>query len=151
VQALANDILLCQTWVTVAEAVNQDGDKLKKAAMAGMTKEQRSCLTTMLAAHLCDNPSDLNQLSWVPVKLRDRALERLRFTIRRIGGDANALDARLEYVSGCKFVSVNHLGLRYEQWIFSTREGQNLPVFGIDAIEAIALSDQYGSVKAKSG
>jgi phage/plasmid-associated DNA primase len=84
VQALANDILLCQTWVAVAEAVNRDGDKLKKAAISGMTKEQRSWLTTMLAAHLCDNPSDLSKLQWVPVKLRDRALERLTFTIRRL-------------------------------------------------------------------
>lgn len=141
VQALANDILLCQTWVKVAETVNQDGDKLKKAAASGMTKEQRQGLTTLLAAHLCDNPSDLNKLTWVPVKLRDRALERLSFTIRRIGGGENLLDACLEYVSGCKFVSVNQLGLRYEQWIFSTQEGKNLPVFGIDAIEAISLSD----------
>ena len=101
--------------------MNRDGDKLKQAASVAMTQEQRSCLTTKLVTHLCDNPDDLNQLAWVPVKLRDKALERLTFTIRQIGGAANVLDACLEYVSGCKFVSVKHLSDRYEQWIFSTR------------------------------
>jgi len=138
-QELANQILLCQTWVAVAQTVNRDGGKLKKAATSGMTKEQRSCLTTMLATHLCDNPSDLNKLTWVPVKLLTRALEQLTFTIRRLGG-ANVLDASVEFINGCKFVSVSHLGDRYEQWVFSTPEGNRIPVFGTDEIEALALS-----------
>ena len=83
VQVLANDILLCQTWVAVVEVVDQDGDKLREAAVLGMNKGQRQGLTTLLATHLCQNPGDLNQLAWVPVKLRDRALERLSFTICR--------------------------------------------------------------------
>jgi len=140
VEELANQILLCQTWVQVAETVNRDGDKLKKAACAGMTSLQRSCLTTMLATHLCDNPSDLNQLVWVPARLLYRALERLTFTIRRIGGAANVLDARLEYVPDCKFVKVEHLGEPRERWTFQSREGHSLAVFGVDSIHAIACS-----------
>ncbi len=121
----------------MAEAVNQDEDKLKKTAAEGMTKEQRSCLTTMLATHLCDNPCDLDQLVWVPVKLRDRALERRSFTIRRIGGAANVLDACWESISGCKFVAVEQIGTRNEKWVFQEKEGNRLAVFGVDAIEAI--------------
>jgi len=139
VQELANQIRLCQTWVAVAETVNQDGGKLKKAASVAMTQEQRSCLTTMLATHLCDNPDDLNQLAWVPVKLRDKALERLTFTIRRIGGAANVLDACLEYVSGCKFDGAEHLGTRRERWFFLTKEGSRLAV-GTDSVQAIAAA-----------
>ncbi len=138
-QELANQIRLCQTWVAVAEAVNQDGDKLKKAASVAMTQEQRQGLTTKLAAHLCQNPNDLNQLAWVPVKLRDKALERLTFTIRRIGGAANVLDACLEYVSGCKFDGAEHLGTRRERWFFLTKEGSRLAV-GTDSVQAIAAA-----------
>lgn len=137
VQNLANQILLCQTWVAVAEVVNRDGDKLKKAAASAMTREQRQGLTTLLATHLCDNPSDLNQLAWVPVKLRDRALERLSFTIRRIGGAANVLDACWEHFPGCKLDRVDHLGTRKEKWFFLTKEGNRLAV-GVDAVQAIA-------------
>jgi len=100
---------------------------------------QRSCLTTMLAAHLCENPSDLNQLAWVPVKLRDRALERLTFTIRRIGGAANVLDACLEYLPDCKFDGVEHLGTRKEKWFFLTKEGNRLAV-GVDDVQALAAA-----------
>ncbi len=86
VQALANQILLCQTWAAVALAVNRDGGKLKKVASVGMSQEQRSCLTTLLAAHLCENPADLNQLAWVPGKLRDRALFASHFHHSASGG-----------------------------------------------------------------
>jgi putative DNA primase/helicase len=85
---LANQILLCQTWVQVASVVNQDGDKLKKVASAAMTKEQSQNLVELLATHLRENPADLNQLAWVPEKLRDRALLRLKFISCRIGGAA---------------------------------------------------------------
>lgn len=139
-QQLANRILLCQTWSAVVETVNRDGDKLKKAAAEMMTSEQRQGLTTLLAAHLCQNPAALNQLKWVPVKLRDRALQRLSFTILRIGGLANAVDACLEKISDCKFISVEHLGTRREAWFFQTSEGVRLPVFGVDAVCAITKS-----------
>ncbi len=139
-QQMANQVLLCQTWTAVAEAVNQDGELLKRAASVGMTLEQRSCLTTLLAAHLCETPSNLNKLAWIPTRLRERALQRLTFTIRRLGGAENVLDACLERISGCKFVSVEYLGTRNELWIMQTLEGKNIPVFGTDTIEASALS-----------
>ena len=54
-----------------------------------------------------------------------------------VGGDA-LLDACLERISGCKFVSVDHLGTRRETWVFQTPDGVRLPVFGSEAIVAIA-------------
>ena len=141
VQALANQILLCQTWAAVAKAVNQDGGKFIKAAAQMMTLEQRQGLTTLLVAHLRDNPAALKDLAWVPGKLRDRALQRLCFTICRLGGDA-LLDACLERISGCKFVSVEHLGTRREAWVFQSPDGVSWPVFGVDAVEAIASAPQ---------
>lgn len=140
VQALANQILLCTTWVELASLVNENASKLLEATKT-MTSEQRREVTHLLATHLCQSPTYLSQLEWIPVKLRDRALSKLTFTIQRIGGVAsNVLDACLEYISGCKFVSVAHLGTRQEQWIFQTHDGKNIPVFGIEAIEAIALA-----------
>lgn len=102
-----------------------------------MSLEQRQGLTQMLAAHLCDDPSALDQLVWVPTKLRDKALQQLTFTIRRIGG-IGIHDASLEYFSGCKFISVAHLKTRQEQWLFQSVDGKNIPVFGVDEIHSIA-------------
>ncbi len=136
-QDLAALILQCQTWVELAQAVGWNAQKLVKAANC-ITTEQRRGLTSLLAAHLCQQPEHLNQLAWVPVKLRDRALERLTFTLRRIGGAANVLDACWESISGCKFVSVEQIGTRNEKWVFQAKEGNRLAVFGVDAIEAIA-------------
>ncbi len=131
-------ILQCQTWVEIVEAVQQDSQKLIQATK-DITKEQRRSLVPLLAAHLCQNPADLSQLAWVPSKLRERALELLSFTIERIGG-TSILDACVEKNSGCKFVSVQQIGTRHEHWVFhNPLSGQKIPVFGIDAIEAIAL------------
>jgi len=136
-QEMAALILQCQTWVELAQAVGQNTQKLVKAANR-LTTEQRQGLTSLLAAHLCQQPEHLNQLVWVPVKLRNRALEQLAFTIRRIGGAANVLDACWESIIGCKFVSVEQIGTRNEKWVFQAKEGNRLAVFGVDAIEAIA-------------
>ncbi len=120
--------------------VEHNSRKLLLAARQ-MSKEQRQGLSTLLAKHLCSHPAQLNQLGWLPNKLRDRALEKLTFTIRRIGSVASSiLDASWEDVAGCKFVGVNHLGTPNEQWIFQTPLGNRMPVFGTEAIEAIALA-----------
>lgn len=119
------------------QAVGQNTKTLVLAANQ-ITTEQRRGLASLLVAHLCQNPAHLNQLAWVPAKLRDRTLEQLTFTIRRIGGAANVLDACIESISGCKFVSVEHIGTRNERWVFQAVEGNRLPVFGVDAIVAIA-------------
>jgi len=136
-QDLAALILQCQTWVELAQAVGWNAQKLVKAANR-LTTEQRRGLTSLLVSYLCQQPEHLSQLLWVPVKLRDRALERLTFTLRRIGGAANVLDACWESISGCKFVSVEQIGTRNERWVFQAKEGNRLAVFGVDAIEAIA-------------
>jgi hypothetical protein len=91
-------------------------------------------------------PDDLSQLNWVPTRLLYRALERLTFTIRRIVGGDNVLDARLEYESCCKFVSIEQMVARYERWVFETPSGKSIHVFGVEAIEAIASSfGSYGT------
>ena len=134
-QALAALILSCQTWTAIAKSVNQDGNKLKQAA-AQMTPEQRRGLSQVLAAHLCANADGLNQLVWVPIKLTNRALERLSFTLQRIG--SGMLDANVEDVAGCQFVTVEHLGTRRELWIFKLPNGKNIAA-GIDTIQSIEL------------
>jgi len=134
-QELAALILQCQTWVELIEAVKQDSDQLMIASKT-MTPEQRQGMSQMLAAHLCENPAALNQLAWVPTKLRDRALERVTFTIQRIRGDA--LDACVESVTGCRFVAAEHLGQRRELWVLQLPDGKNVAV-DTGAVEAIIL------------
>ena len=135
---LAILILSCSTWVELAEAIACDAEKLMLAARV-MTKTQQHQIGNLLAAHLCSDPNNLNGLAWVPGVLLEAVLKRLTFTIRRIGGDTIE-DACLELIAGCKFVSVKHLGQRYETWRFQTSDGTHIPVFGAGDIEAIALS-----------
>jgi hypothetical protein len=135
-EELAALILQCQTWVELVQAVGENMKRLIQAA-SRITAEQRQNLTTLLAAHLCENPTALSTLVWVPRKLRDKALERLSFTVLQIGG-TNVLDARMESKSGCKFVSAEHLGTRNEIWVFQAPEGNRLAMFGTGAVDAIA-------------
>ncbi len=141
IQEVASRLLLCQTWVAVAELVNRDGCKLCQAARGGMNKEQRRNLARLLATHLCDCLSDLKDLAWVPAKLRDRALSMLNFTIQQIGGGANISDACIEFVTSCKFYSAEHLGLSKERWIFEAPNGSRFPIFDIDSVMAAAPLD----------
>ena len=131
-------ILSCSTWVELAEAIARDAEKLMQAARV-MTKTQQRQIGNLLAVHLCDDPNNLAGLAWVPGVLLEAVLKRLSFTIRRIGGDTIE-DACLELIASCKFVSVKHLGQRYETWRFQTSDGTHIPVFGAGDIEAIALS-----------
>jgi hypothetical protein len=108
-----------------------------KAASVAMTQEQRQGLTTKLAAHLCQNPNDLNQLAWVPVKLRDKALERLTFTIRRIGVRLmSSMPVGKAYPAASSSRSSTSVLAKSNG--FSGKRGNWLAVFGVDAIEAIA-------------
>ena len=135
VQELASQILLCETWMAIALGVNQEGERLKQAT-AQMTREQRQGLSKLLAEYLCKNPSGLKELGWLPVKLRERALLQLSFTIERIGGDM--WDAVVEYVAGCRLVVAEHLGTRRELWIWQLPSGENITA-GIDAIQSVEL------------
>jgi len=78
----------------------------KKATTEGMTPEQRPTL------RICENPCFLNQLAWVPVASRDKALKHLTFTT---GGAAN-LDACPGNRISCKFVR-EHLEQEKELWV----------------------------------
>lgn len=138
VHTLADQILLCSTWVELATTIASDARKLMLATKV-MTKTQRRAIGDLLARHLCADPNNLKGLAWVPGVLLEAVLKRLSFTIRRIAGDTIE-DAYLELVAGCKFVSVNHYGERYETWRFQTPDETHIPVFGAGDIEACALS-----------
>jgi hypothetical protein len=138
-QELAAVILQCQSWVELVQFVGDQGELLKAAATT-MTPQGRRSLVCLLVAHLCQNPTYLGQLAWVPAKLRQKALERLQFTIRQIRGVASSvLDAYVEYVAGCKFVSISYIGTAYEKWVFQTPDGATVPV-EVDAVEAISCN-----------
>jgi hypothetical protein len=138
-QELAAFILQCSTWVELVQGIGENASSLMAAAKT-MLQEQRPRLTHLLVTHLCQNPTYLSQLAWIPVKLRDKALDQLTFTIRQIRGVANSvLDACADYVSGLRFVSVTNLGSRYEKWVFQTPQGVKIPVFGVEEITAISL------------
>lgn len=134
--SLAALILACRTWVELADAIACSAEKLMLAAKV-MTKTQRRAIGDLLATHVCSDPNNLNGLAWVPGVVLEAVLKRLSFTIRRIAGDTIE-DAYLGLVAGCKFISVKHLGQRYEQWRFETSDGTHIPVFGVGDIEAIA-------------
>lgn len=136
---LAALILQCSTWVELVQGIGENPSSLMTAAKT-IPQEQRPRLTQLLATHLCQNPDYLGKLSWIPVKLRDKALERLTFTIRQIGGvTGSVLDACIEYVDNLRFVSVAHQGTRQETWTFQTSAGVNIPVFDVEEITAISL------------
>jgi hypothetical protein len=138
-QELAALLLQCQSWVELVQFVGDQGELLKAAATT-MAPQGRRSLVCLLVAHLCQNPTYLDQLAWVPAKLRQRALERLQFTIRQIRGVASSvLDAYVEYVTGCKFVSISYIGTAYEKWVFQTPDGATVPV-EVDAVEAISCN-----------
>ena len=117
-------------------AIAKDGKKLILAARV-MTPEQRPRIGDLLALHICSDKAALNQLAWVPEKLLDKVLKRLSFTIRQIGGDTIE-DARMDLVTGCRFVRVNYLGQRHEVWDFQSPDGKSIAAFSVGDIEAIA-------------
>ncbi len=131
-------ILQCQTWVEIVAVMGKDRQKFIEATKA-ITSEQRRSLVPLLAAHLCKNPAALGQLSWLPEKLRNKALESLTFTIQRLKSVSNVVQVEWESVAGCKFVSIQQSGTRGEKWIFCSPLGQHIPAWSTDAVEAIAL------------
>ena len=102
-----------------------------------MTAQQRQGLTRLLSEHLCQFPSHLSQLTWVPEKLRQRTLERLQFTIRRIANVAeNVLDLGWESISGCRLERIGQVGMPGEAWLFLAPDGTHVYAYP-DAVEAI--------------
>jgi len=134
---LAEQILLCSTWIEIAYRVKENTNTLVKAAKE-MTAQQRQGLTRLLSEHLCQSPIHLTQLLWVPQKLRQRTLERLQFTIRRIASVAgNVLDLGSESISGCRLEKIGRTGTVDEAWLFTTPDGTHVYAYP-DAVEAIS-------------
>ena len=134
---LAEQILLCSTWTEIASRVKENTNTLIKAAKE-MTAQQRQGLTRLLSEHLCQSPSHLSQLTWVPEKLRQRTLERLQFTIRRIASVAESiLELGWESVSGCRLEKIGQIGMPGEAWLFLAPDGTHVYAYP-DAVEAIS-------------
>ncbi|MDV2996841.1 MAG: hypothetical protein N4J56_006546 [Chroococcidiopsis sp. SAG 2025] len=135
-QELAEQILLCSTWAEIASRVKENTNMLVKAAKE-MTAQQRQGLTRLLSEHLCQSPIHLSQLAWVPEKLRQRTLERLQFTIRRVASVAgNVLDLGWESISGCRLERIGQIEMLGEAWLFTTPDGTHVYTYP-DAVEAI--------------
>ncbi|OWY69027.1 DNA primase [cyanobacterium TDX16] len=133
---LTEQIQLCSTWIEIARLAKENTDTLVKAAKE-MTAQQRQGLTRLLSEHLCQSPIHLTQLLWVPQKLRQRTLERLQFTIRRIASVAgNVLDLGWESISGCKLEKIGQIEMPGEAWLFTTPNGTHVYAYP-DAVEAI--------------
>ena len=140
VQELAVTILQCTTWVELVQIVDGDGQKLV-AATGEMVHQQRQKVSSLLATHLCSSPEDLGQLTWLYPKLTKlihRALEKLTFTIRKIGGDTIE-SACWSEISGCKFESLERLGAYGERWIFIAPNQEKLSLSGTSEITAIGF------------
>ncbi|OWY65854.1 DNA primase [cyanobacterium TDX16] len=136
VRELAEQILLCSTWTQIAHLAQENTNTLVAAAKE-MTATQRQELTRLLSEHLCQSPIHLTQLIWIPQKLRQRALERLQFTIRRIASIAgNVLDLDWESISGCRLEKIGRTATADEAWLFTTPDGTQVYAYP-DAVEAI--------------
>jgi len=140
VQELAATILQCTTWVELVQIVDGDSQKLV-AATGEMVHQQRQKVSSLLATHLCSSPEDLGQLTWLYPKLTKlihRALEKLTFTIRKIGGDTIE-SACWSEISGCKFESLERLGAYGERWVFVAPNQEKLSLSGTSEITAIGF------------
>lgn len=123
-----------QTWSDVAAAVGCNRNQLLKIVKP-WTLEQRQALVKPLSAYLETEPNALDQITWIPKNLLDKALSTLSFKVRIIGGANNLADEpEIEYIHNCAFVSLEYPGSRSEQWIF--RDNNKLyPIFGRDEFE----------------
>jgi predicted metalloendopeptidase len=124
-------LLSTKTWEEVALIVGCDRDYLLKAAKT-LTIDERQFLVKSLTDYLRREPDGLNQVSWVSKNLLEKALSKLSFILKKIGGPDNLVDEpKIEYVHGCCFVSLQKFGTKYEQWLFQ-KDGKLFPVFGRD-------------------
>ncbi|MBD2305569.1 DUF3987 domain-containing protein [Chroococcidiopsis sp. FACHB-1243] len=134
---LAEQILLCSTWTEIASRVKENTNTLVKAAKE-MTSTQRQGLTKLLVEYLCQFPSNLYQLTWVPERLRQRAIEKLTFTIHCVTNAVEgALNTTKETISGCRLKYIDCIGTQNEVWLFVTPSGDDFYA-GPNAVEAVA-------------
>ncbi len=122
---------IISSWVEFADSVNCD-----RSVLLGTVKlwshPERQALATVLADYLSEDQNNLDQVAWVPDKLLNSALSKLSFCVSKISGPDNMIDEpEIEHIDGCRFVSVQHLGVRRrEQWMFEGYGGRMLTVFG---------------------
>ena len=97
--------------------------------------EEKQLLVQLLSSHLEAESNPLEQIDWIPNKLLSKALSNFTFRLQRIKPSDNLVDdAEMEYLEGCKFVSVQNLGDRQEQWVFEFKS-KNIPMFDREQIE----------------
>ncbi|PSB48569.1 DNA primase [Cyanosarcina cf. burmensis CCALA 770] len=138
---LAEQILLCSTWAEIASRVKENTNTLVKAAKE-MTSTQRQGLTKLLVEYLCQFPSNLYQLTWVPERLRQRAIEKLTFTIHCVTNVVEgALNTTKETISGCRLKYIDCIGMQNEVWLFVTPSGEDFYACP-NAVEAVACYEQ---------
>jgi hypothetical protein len=142
IPSLALLLLQSTTWMEIANSLQKDSQKLIDV-MNSFDKGQRKRIASLLIDFLCSEPTNLKQLSWLPVKMLNWVFERLNFTISKIGGEGASIDqAGMEQVKNLSFVSVEGLGSRRELWVFcEPTSGKNIPVFSSEAICGIALKN----------
>lgn len=96
VQELANQILLCESWVAAANICQRDGAKFKAAAES-MKDSELQHLTGLMIQHLVQTGSEHLAtelatlwvwLTWLPEALKAQVLGALRFTVRQVNPDA---------------------------------------------------------------
>ena len=113
--------------------VGRERDQLLRAVKEWGV-EEKQLLVQLLSSHLEAESSPLEQIDWIPKNLLSRALSNFTFTLQRIKDSDNLVDeVEMEYLEGCKFVSVQNLGDRQEHWVFEF-ESKNIPVFGREQI-----------------
>jgi hypothetical protein len=105
-----------------------------------MSSQQRDRVANLLTTHLCSAPDALDQLAWIPEKLRNVVLKQLSFTIRQLGKSAESLELYWEYISNCQFVCAVLQENDRLRWTFQTPDGDTISVLDIKAIAAIALA-----------
>lgn len=111
------------SWTEFADAVECDASDIAglplraRSVLLGTVKTwlpaERQALATLLALHLSEDQNNLDQVAWVPEKLLHSALSKLSFCVSKISGPDNMIDEpEIEHINGCRFVSVQHLGIR---------------------------------------
>jgi hypothetical protein len=120
-----------KSWSDVAIVVGSDRNQLLRAVKS-WPLEEKQLLVNLLSSYLEIEAKPLASIDWIPNKLLLKALSSFTFTLQKIRKSDNLVDEpEMEYLSGCKLVSVQNLGERQEQWVFEF-EGKNIPVFSRD-------------------
>ena len=100
------------SWLEFADTVVCNRTELINTVKKWSLQERQS-LSALLAEYLGEEQDALDLVTWVPDKLLHSALSKLSFCVSKISGPDNMIDEpEIEEISGCRFVSVQHLGIR---------------------------------------